>query len=63
MNINASIIDQRVTKIATEPIDGVAAAAGQTGYVPVNQGGVNVGYSITGAGKAANVIITLTSGQ
>jgi len=57
------LMDNPFTKVATEPIDGVAAAAGQTGYVPVNQGGVNVGYSITGAGKAANVIITLTSGQ
>ncbi len=57
------LLENPFTKVATEPVDGVAAAAGQTGYAPVVQGGVNVGYSITGAGKEANVIITLTSGQ
>ncbi len=50
------------TKAATEPVDGAAATPGQTGYVVVAQNGVNVGYTITGFGKTAN-IITLTSGQ
>lgn len=50
------------TKAATEPIDGAAATAGETGYAPIAQGGVNVGYTITGYGKSAT-IITLSSGS
>jgi type IV pilus assembly protein PilA len=50
------------TKAATEPVDGAAANPGETGYVPIAQGGVNVGYTITGYGKSA-VIITLSSGS
>jgi len=47
----------------TEPTwAGAAAAAGDIGIVAIAQGGVNVGYTITGFGKTANVI-TLTSGQ
>jgi hypothetical protein len=38
---------------ATEPIDGTAAISGQTGYVPVVQGGFNTGYTITGTGLIA----------
>ena len=60
-----------VTNAASEPIDGAAAAPGQTGYAPiVDAGGVNIGYTITGYGKDATVgpqgngtIILLTSGQ
>lgn len=37
----------------TEPVDGAAAAPGQTGYVVVVQTGANVGYWITGFGKDA----------
>ncbi len=52
------------TKAVSEPIDGVAATPGQTGYVVVaDANGTNVGYSITGAGKESTVILTLTSGQ
>jgi len=52
------------TKAATEPVDGVAAQVGETGYVPVDPDGdgTNDGYSITGWGKSA-MVITLTSGQ
>ena len=47
----------------TEPTwAGAAAAQGDIGIVAIAQGGVNVGYTITGFGKTANVI-TLTSGQ
>ena len=55
----------------TEP-QWVAAAAnpGEIGIVAVNQGGVNVGYTITGFGKDPaggpnndGIILTLTSGQ
>jgi prepilin-type N-terminal cleavage/methylation domain-containing protein len=45
-----------------QPVDGAAAAAGDTGYAPVAQNGVNVGYTITGFGKTA-LVLTLTSGQ
>jgi prepilin-type N-terminal cleavage/methylation domain-containing protein len=58
------------TNAETEPVDGAAGTAGQTGYAPIIQGGVNVGYTITGYGKDATVgpnangtIILLTSGQ
>jgi type II secretory pathway pseudopilin PulG len=50
------------TKAATEPVNGAAATSGQTGYVPIAQGGVNVGYTITGFGKTA-LVITLSSGS
>jgi len=46
-----------------QPIDGVAAGEGETGYVVVAPSGTNIGYSITGCGKDGNTIITLTSGQ
>jgi len=52
------------TKAVTEPVNATAATAGQSGYVPIAQNGVNVGYTITACGKAAAVIIlTLSSGQ
>jgi len=56
-------LENPFTKAATEPVNAQAANPGETGYVPVAQNGVNVGYTITGAGKGGNVIITLTSGQ
>jgi type IV pilus assembly protein PilA len=57
-------LENPFTKAATEPVDGAAATAGQTGYVPTVVGGVNVGYVITGVGKTAAVtIITLSSGS
>lgn len=47
---------------ASEPINGVAAASGQTGYVPVPDGsGINTSYSITGFGHTAQ-ILTLSNG-
>ena len=55
-------LDNPFTKAATEPINGAAATPGQTGYAPITQNGVNVGYTITGYGKY-RVILTLTSGQ
>jgi prepilin-type N-terminal cleavage/methylation domain-containing protein len=60
----AALLENPFTKAATEPVDGVAANAGETAYTPIIQNVVNVGYSITGVGKEANsVIITLSSGQ
>jgi type IV pilus assembly protein PilA len=64
MRPGGALLENPFTKGSTEPIDGAAATAGQTGYVPVAVGGVNIGYTITGCGKDAGVtVITLTSGQ
>ena len=41
------------TQAQSEPVDGQAAARGQTGYVPTVQAGVNVGYTVTGYGHDA----------
>lgn len=58
-----ALLDNAFTGNPTEPQWAAAAgAAGQVGILAVAQGGVNVGYSITGFGKDA-VILTLTSGQ
>jgi hypothetical protein len=46
--------------VRTEPINGAAASPGQTGYVPIVQGGINTGYTITGFG-AQVTLITLSS--
>jgi prepilin-type N-terminal cleavage/methylation domain-containing protein len=51
------------TKAVSEPSGADATGnPGATGYAPILQNGVNVGYTINGAGKTA-VVITLTSGQ
>ena len=39
------------TNLRTEPVNGAAGNPGQIGYVPVIQGGINVGYTITGFGQ------------
>ena len=58
------LLENPFTKVASEPVSQTAALAGETGYVPIVQNLVNVGYTITGVGKEApNVIITLSSGQ
>ena len=41
------------TSALTEPVDGLAAAPGQTGYQVIVQNGANIGYWITGFGKDA----------
>ena len=62
-----ALLENPFTKAATEPNwAGVAAGAGQTGYVSVDVDGDGImdGYSIDGVGKdGATVVITLTSGQ
>jgi prepilin-type N-terminal cleavage/methylation domain-containing protein len=56
-------LENPFTKLVDVPLPvGAAAGPGQTGYVPIAQAGSNVGYTITGFGKANNVI-TLTSGS
>ena len=57
-------LENPFTKAATVPTDGVPALTpGVTGYAPiVDLSGSNVGYNISGYGKAA-VVISLTSGS
>ena len=51
------------TGVATEPIDGAASTAGQTGYEPVVDGaGMNVGYVITGYGRT-DIVTRLSNGN
>ncbi|MGD9548022.1 MAG: type II secretion system protein [Candidatus Krumholzibacteriia bacterium] len=62
----AALLENAFTGVASEPqFASAAATTGQVGIQAVLQGGVNVGYTITGMGKdpAAGVILTLTSGQ
>ncbi len=67
----AGLLDNAFTGLALEPQFGAAAAAsGEIGILAIAQGGVNVGYTITGFGKdntqgpaADGIILTLTSGQ
>ena len=55
-------LENPFTKVADVPVDGTAANPGDTGYVPIIQNAVNVGYTITGFGKSA-VVLTLSSGS
>jgi len=65
------LLDNAFSGAASEPRWAAAGAAiGQVGIVAVAQGGVNVGYTITGYGKDATsgpagdgLVLTLTSGQ
>lgn len=51
------------TNAKTEPVDGAAASAGQTGYEPVVDGnGINVGYVVTGFGRS-DIVTRLSNGQ
>lgn len=59
---SGAMLQNPFTRAATEPVNGAAATAGQTGYVPIVNGGVNEGYTITGFGETA-VLITLSSGS
>jgi len=61
---SGTLLPNPFTKANTEPVNGAAANPGESGYVPIAQNGVNVGYTITGVGKeAGTTIITLSSGQ
>jgi prepilin-type N-terminal cleavage/methylation domain-containing protein len=56
------LIENPFTRAATEPVNGIAANPGETGYQVLVQVGMNVGYTITGFGQMAQVI-TLTNGN
>ncbi len=49
------------TKIACDPVDAYACAAGQVGYCVVSPSGVNIGYTITGCDGCAATICILTN--
>jgi type IV pilus assembly protein PilA len=51
----AGFLKNPYSQALTEPVDGAAAAPGETGYVVVAQAGANVGYWISGYGKDATV--------
>jgi len=56
-------LENPFTKVADVPNSATAATtSGQTGYVPIAVGGVNVGYTITGFGKT-QLVLTLSSGS
>ncbi len=60
-----NLLDNAFTGQPTEPqFAGAAGTAGQVGIVAIAQGGVNVGYTITGCGKTAGqLVLTLVSGS
>lgn len=58
--LGGSLIENPFTLVNTEPQDASAAQPGETGYLRISDGGVNVGFVITGYG-ANNVIITLSN--
>lgn len=56
-----TLLKNPFTGAATEPVNAaVASNPGETAYSPVAQGGVLIGYTITGAGQVGNVIITMS---
>ena len=59
--VGGSSLPNPWTNQLTEPRDGPAANAGETGYQVVVQAGANAGYTIDGFGRWATVI-TLTNG-
>ncbi len=58
------LLENAFTKARTEPVNGAAVNPGEIGYSCIQQNGVNVGYNITGIGKAPNtMVLALMSGQ
>jgi prepilin-type N-terminal cleavage/methylation domain-containing protein len=58
---NRVLLENPFTKALTEPTDGAAANAGQTGYRPVLDAGRPVGYIIDGQGSQG-VVADMRSG-
>lgn len=56
------LLENAFTGVASEPSGAAAATPGQIGLAPIVVAAVNVGYTITGWGKDAN-ILTLSSGS
>lgn len=56
-----AMLENPFTKAVSEPVDGAAATAGQTGYqVLLDASGSSVGYTITGFGESV-LLVTLQS--
>ena len=52
----STFLENPFTGAIDVPVDGAAAAPGETGYVPTVDGaGTNIGYTVTGFGKIAQV--------
>ncbi len=57
-------LENPFTGTRTEPVTAPQASKeGEVAYSPIVQGGVGVGYIITGAGKAGGIVITLAGGR
>jgi prepilin-type N-terminal cleavage/methylation domain-containing protein len=57
-------LENPFTRERTEPVTAAQAAnEGEIAYSPIIQGGVGVGYMITGAGRAGVIVITLAGGR
>lgn len=54
---DATPLENPFTQAFSEPIDGAAAAPGQTGYRPILGGGQPVGYIIDGQGASGPVMV------
>lgn len=50
---DGQLLENPFTCCATEPVDCFAVTSGETGYLPIVQGGINTGYTITGTGLIA----------
>jgi hypothetical protein len=59
--LDGVLLENPLTCVATEPIDGAAVTPGQTAYAPYqNNLGINYGYQIIGGGVWGDVIFTCT---
>lgn len=54
---DATPLENPFTKAFSEPVDGAAAAPGQTGYRPILGGGLPAGYIIDGQGATGPVMV------
>jgi prepilin-type N-terminal cleavage/methylation domain-containing protein len=54
-------LENPFTQAGSEPVNAAAANPGETGYQAIVQGGVNVGYTITGFGESV-LVITIDNG-
>lgn len=52
------------TRASTEPVNGAAADPGETGYTPIVQNSIAIGYNISGVGRTAGtIVLAIISGQ
>lgn len=53
------LLENPTLRQLTEPVDGSAVNPGQIGYMPACDGGMNLGYSITGVGTDPGTVIVI----